>query len=137
MTTNEDSDIIYIQEKTEKQSEPCSDIFPPSLFIYPDTECTYLMRALYKDPHFCNAEHRLSQFMLKNADLLQQKVPGILKEMIRILQEENGEELIFWINSLLNRLRNFPGQLIQVPSDLFLTTEDLYYADYPDKKVEL
>ena len=125
-TINEDSDIIYIQEKTEKQSEPCSDIFPPSLFIYPDTECPYLTRIFSSDIFFCNAEHRLSQFMLKNADLLQQKVPGILKEMIRILQEENGEKLISGINTLLNRLRSFPGQPILVPSDLCLTMDDFY-----------
>ena len=133
MTINEDSEIIYIQEKTENQPEACSDIFPPSLFIYPDTECFYLTKASREGHRFCNAEHRLSQFMLKNADLLQQKVPGILKEMIRILQEENGEKLISGINSLLNRLRSLPRQPIQVPSDLFLTIEDLYYTE---KEVE-
>lgn len=133
MAMNDDLDLIYVREKTVKQPELCSDIFPPSLFIYPDTECSYLTRAFCEDRHFCNAEHRLSQFMLKNADLLQQKVPGILKEMIRILQEKSGEHLISEINSLLNRLRSFPGQPIQVPSDLFLTIEDLYYTE---KEVE-
>lgn len=133
MAMNDDSDLIYVREKTVKQPELCSDIFPPSLFIYPDTECPYLTRAFCEDRHFCNAEHRLSQFMLKNADLLQQKVPGILKEMIRILQEKSGEHLISEINSFLNRLRSFPGQPIQVPSDLFLTIEDLYYTE---KEVE-
>lgn len=128
MTMNENSDQIYIQKKAAKQLKPDSDIFPPSLFIYSDTECSYLTRAFSFDRHFCNAEHKLSQFMLKNADLLQQKVPGILKEMIRILQEENGEELISGINSLLDHLRSFPGQSILVPSDLYLTAEDLYYT---------
>lgn len=128
MSINKDSDIIYIREKTKKMFEPCSDIFPPSLFIYPDTKCSYLTRHLCTDRHFCNAEHRLSQFLLKNADLLQQKVPGILQEMIRILQEESDEALISGINSLLDRLCSFPGQPILVPSDLYLTAEDLYYT---------
>ena len=126
MTMNKDWNQFCIREKIEKKAELYNDIFPPSLFIYPDTECPYLTRFFSSDIHFCNAEHRLSQFMLKNADLLQQKVPGILKEMIRILQEENGEKLISGINSLLNRLRSFPGQPILVPSDLCLTMDDLY-----------
>lgn len=125
MSMSEDSDQIYIRGKTEEQSELCSDIFPPSLFVYPDAECRYLTRDLSENRHFCNASHRLSKFMLKNADLLQEKVPGILKEMIRILQEESGEQLISGINDLLDRLRTLPNQPIQVPSDLYLTTEDL------------
>lgn len=127
MSMNEDLDLIYIRKKIESHPELCSDIFPPSLFLYPNEECRYLTRDLRSNRHFCNAEHRLSQFMLINADLLQQKVPAILNEMIRILQEENGEKLISGINSLLDRLRNFPGQPILVPSDLYLTAEDLYY----------
>ena len=71
--------------------------------------------------------------MLKNADLLQQKAPGILKEMVRILQEENGEQLISGVNNLLHRLRSFPGQPIQVPSDLDLTMEDLYCTKWKDE----
>lgn len=125
MSMSEEWDEIYIREKTAEQLELHSDIFPPSLFVYPDEECRYLTRDLSENRHFCNASHRLSKFMLQNADLLQEKVPGILKEMIRILQEESGEQLISGINNLLNRLRSLPNQPIQVPSDLYLTIEDL------------
>ena len=133
MSINEDSDEIYIREKTEGRTELHDDIFPPSLFLYPEVECRYLTREWSGDRHFCNADHRLSKFMLENAELLQQRVPGILKEMIRILQEANGEKLISGINDLLNRLRSLPGQPIQVPSDLCLTTEDLYYTKSADE----
>lgn len=126
MRINPASDEIYIREKTGKQPKLHDDIFPPSLFLHPEVECRYLTRKFCGCRHFCNADHRLSQFMLKNADLLQEKVPGILKEMIRILQEENGEELISGINDLLDRLRSLPNQPIQVSSDLYLTMEDLY-----------
>ena len=119
---------IYIREQIEEQTELHDAIFPPSLFLYPKQECRYLTRSWSDGRHFCNADHRLSRFMLENADLLQQKFPGMLKEMIRILQEESGEELISGVNDLLNCLRSLPGQYIQVPSDLCLTTEDLYYA---------
>ena len=126
MCMSEDCDEIYIREKTKQQPELYDDIFPPSLFLYPEQECRYLTREWSINRHFCNADHRLSRFMLKNAELLQKKVPGILKEMIRVLQEGNGQKLILEMNALLNRLRSFPGQPIQVPSDLCLTMEDLY-----------
>lgn len=119
---------IYIREKAAEQKELYNDIFPPSLFLYPDSEGRYLISDWDFERRFCNADHRLSKFMLRNADLLQEKVPGILKEMIRILQEESDEQLISGINDLLDRLRSLPGQPIQVPSDLYLTTEDLYKA---------
>ena len=125
MSISEDSDEIYIREKTGKETELHDDIFPPSLFIYPEVECRYLTRKWSGNRHFCNANHRLSKFMLKNSNLLQQKVPGILKEMIRILQEENDEKLISGINDLLNRLRSLPGQPIQLSPDLYLTMKDL------------
>lgn len=126
MSMNGNSDEIYIREKAEDRQEPHDDIFPPSLFLYPKGECRYLARKSCGNRHFCNADHRLSQFMIKNADLLQKKVPGILKEMIRILQEENSEKLISGVNDLLDRLRSLPDQPIQVPSDLYLTMEDFY-----------
>ena len=74
-----------------------------------------------------NAEHSLSQFMLKNGELLHQKVPGILKELIRILQEENDSNLVQKVNNLLACLRNLPGQPITVPDDIFLTEDDLFF----------
>lgn len=125
MNMNKDLDEIFIQKKSESPPERNSEIFPPSLFIYPEDECSYLARESSGNRHFCNAGHRLSQFMLKNADVLQKKVPGILKEMIRILQEEDGEALVSEMNHLLNCLRGLPGQLVQVPPDLCLSAEDL------------
>lgn len=132
MSMHQNSDEIHIQEKIASQTKLHSDIFPPSLFIYPDAECRYLTRDSSRNRHFCNAAHRLSQFMLKNADSLQQEVPGILKEMIRTLQNKSGEKLISGINNLLERLRSLPKQSIQVPPDLCLTMEDLYYTERDD-----
>lgn len=133
MSMNGNLDKIYIREKTGRQLELHDDIFPPSLFLYPEEECGYLTRELSENRHFCNASHRFSKFMLKNADLLQEKVPGILKEMIRTLQEESGTKLILGINDLLDRLRSLPNQPIQVSSDLYLTMEDLYCTKEEDE----
>lgn len=133
MNMNGNWNELQIKEKTGNEDELRDDIFPPSLFIYPEKECRYLTRASYEKHHFCNAAHRLSKFILNNADLLQEKVPDILKEIIRTLQVKSGESLISEINYLLHRLRNFPGQPIQVPSDLDLTMEDLYCTEEKDK----
>ena len=120
-----DLDEIYIREKVGECRALHDEIFPPSLFLYPESECEYLTRRQRRFRHWCNADHRLSKYLLKNADFLHKKVPRILREIIRTLQEENGENLVSGINNLLDRLRSMPGQPIQVPADLFLTMDDL------------
>lgn len=121
MSMDADSVKVYIREKTAKNRELDDDIFPPSLFVYPDTECRYLTGKF----HFCNADHRLSQFVMINANVMQKRVPGLLKEMIRILQQESGGKLVSAVNEILDRLRRLPGQPIPVPLDVYLTMEDL------------
>lgn len=64
--------------------------------------------------------------MLKNGELLHQKVPGILKKLIRSLQEKDGSNLVQKVNNLLACLRNLPGQPITVSDDVFLTEDDLF-----------
>ena len=56
---------------------------------------------------------------------MRQRVPGILKELIRALQEEGEDDLVSTVNGLLRCLRDLPGQPIAVPDDIFLTKDDL------------
>lgn len=116
---------ICIREKIGEKKKLNDEIFPPSLFLYPEKECKYLTQSKYERRYFCNAEHRLSRFLLENANLLKQRAPGILKEMVRILQKDYGEKLVSGINNMLDRLRSLPDQSVQVPTDLFLTMQDL------------
>ena len=117
-------DIICITEGGKNPIEKTAHIFPPALFLH--TKYKHLRRKHSHMYSSCNAEHRLSQFMLKNGELLHQKVPGILKELIRILQEKDGRNLVQKVNNLLACLRNLPGQPITVPDDVFLTEDDLF-----------
>lgn len=125
MTLTGRSREIYITEKRGNTGEEISSIFPSALFLRPEGKCEYLTERTVSFRYFCNMDHRLSQFIIKNGDLLHQKVPGILKELIRVLQEEENGKLIRAVNDLLTRLRSLPGQPITVPDDVFLTAEDL------------
>lgn len=116
---------IFITEKARCSAEEDDLIFPVALFLHPDTKCAFLTEGSVYLRYFCNADHRFSQFLLKNRHLLQQKVPGILKELIRVLQEEGGDNLVQTINDLLLCLRNLPGQPIKIPDDIFLSLDDL------------
>ena len=126
MTRDSFFDKICIRRKGKDLIEKTAHIFPPALFLHTNKKYKYLRRKSSYVHFSCNAEHRLSQFMLKNGELLHQKVPGILKELIRILQEEDGSNLVQKVNNLLACLRNLPGQPITVPDDIFLTEDDLF-----------
>ena len=115
---------IYITEKGRIPTGESSDIFPAALFLYSETECKYLAKGDPLFRCFCNADHRFSKFILKNGPLLHQKVPGILKEIIRVLQEDPRDKLVQTVSDLLTCLRNLPGWPIEIPDDIFLTTDD-------------
>lgn len=102
-------------------------VFPATFFLLPLKEdCPYLTSKLGMCSRYsCNAMHPLSQFILKNCQKLKQHVPGIFKEILRSLAEDEGTDLIKNINEMLVRLRNLPGDLIDVPSALILTENDL------------
>lgn len=133
MSRSMDLGKVYIRKKTGECRELHDEFFPPSLFFYPETDCRYLMRQNGRLYGFCNADHRLSRFLLRNAELLQKRTPGILRQFIRTLLKEDGEDLVSGVNALLDRLRSLPGQSIQVPADLFLTMEDFYPEGQSDE----
>lgn len=117
---------IYILPKDSDIQNDYKDFFPPTFFLIPlDMDCPYLTVARKYTRNACNANHRFSQFILKNSEKLRKQVPGIFKEILRVLAEEEGDGLIHNINDLIMLLRNLPGGLFSVPDDLFLTDKDL------------
>ena len=56
---------------------------------------------------------------------LNKHVPGIFRELLRTLAEDEADELIENVNSQLENLRRFPGGLFEVPDELFLSEKDL------------
>lgn len=116
---------IYISRKENELSENYKKLFPACFFL-PDinknsniltTELAYRRKA-------CNEYHRLSQFIINNAVELNKHVPGIFREMLRVLAEEDRNDIIKNVNILLESLRKFPTGIFQITDDLFLSEED-------------
>lgn len=113
---------------TKKESENISsvDIFPVSFFVKTEETSEKLVSSSVYDRYFCNEQHVLSQFILKNGEKMREYVPGILEEMLRTLAEDEMDSIINNVNNLLLCLRNLPEGIFQVPGDLILTESDFY-----------
>lgn len=117
---------VYISKKEKEVSDEYKKIFPVCFFL-PEMNCNgdilTVRRVLYR--YACNEYHRLSQFLLKNGMQLNKCVPGIFRELLRTLAEDEADELIDNVNRLLENLRKYPGGKFEVPEELFLTEKDL------------
>lgn len=117
---------IYIVNDKENIPKDYVDTFPATFFLLPlEKDCAYLTTNHTYARCACNANHPLSQFILKNSQKLKHHVPGIFKELLRSLAEDSGEDLIKNINEMLAHLRKLPGDFIHVPDTLLLTKNDL------------
>lgn len=117
---------FYAIEKRTPKADETGEFFSPTFFLPAENGYKYLTT---KDPnfrYFCNVNHRFSQFILQNAKTLKERVPGIFTELIRVLSEEKGEQLISKANNALSCLQKLPGLPVKVPDDIFLVENDLY-----------
>ena len=116
----------FIFKKEKELSDDYKKIFPACFFLPEiNNNCDILTIKEAFGRYACNEYHRLSQFILKNGKELNKYVPGIFKELLRVLAEEKGDELIGNVNGLLENLRKFPGGVFEVPEELFLSKKDL------------
>ena len=118
---------IYILKKEPEIIPDYEEFFPVNTFLAPlEADCPYLTS---KDAGFrfaCNANHRLSQFIMTNREALKKQVPGIFYEILSSLARDSDDALISHINNLLTCLSGMPGGLFDVPTDLYLSGKDLY-----------
>ena len=117
---------VFISKKEKQLADDYKKIFPACFFL-PEVNqnCAILTSEYIHHRYACNEYHRLSQFILKNGSKLKKYVPGILKELLRILAEDERDKLVGNVNSLLENLRKFPGGLFEVPDVLFISEKDL------------
>ena len=117
---------IHILEREAGNPEDDWRMFPPGFFLPSlQNDASYLTKKSYSDRHACNADHRFSQFFMKNAELLRTYTPGIYRELLHCLAENDENELIENVNELLARVRDLPNDRITVPDDVLLTKADL------------
>jgi hypothetical protein len=76
--------------------------------------------------YYCNEAHPLSGFLIRNRAWLENHTPGLLREIMESLAEDEREELIPRVNRCLERIREYPGDKPQVPEGAFLTEADLW-----------
>jgi hypothetical protein len=104
------------------------ELFPPVFFLKP-VDNTYAFLALSDEytRSCCNSNHRFSIWLIKNHLNLAKYAPGILKEIMRVLAGENGENIVLMINDLLEHLRKLPGYSFGITNELFLKDDDIDY----------
>lgn len=119
-----------------------------------NTDCLCLIFSDNDRYCVCNENHRLSQFLLKNAETLQDKYPGILNQIIFTLAGERGDdtkekesdgneiklqnakrnELIVKVNEQLKLLQSIPGNPLNVSDHLYLKENDFYLVEKTAKE---
>ena len=117
---------VYISKQAKEISDAYMDLFP-AFFFLPEIngDRDILTTKDSYGRYACNEYHRLSQFILKNGMNLKRYVPGIFRELLRVLAEEDEDELISGVNSLLESLKKYPGGLFEVSEELFISEKDL------------
>lgn len=120
------SSQVFISKQKEEISDEYKRLFPACFFLPEiNNNCDILTTKRTYNRYACNEYHRLSQYILKNGIKLMRYVPGIFRELLRVLAEEEEDQLIDSINGLLESLRKFPGGLFEVSDELFLSKKDL------------
>ena len=100
--------------------------FPPSFFLPGEGRNRKFARKISHFRIYCNEAHPLSGFLIRNRAWLEAHTPGLLREIMESLAEDNDISLIPNVNRCLQHLREYPGDKPQVPEGAFLTEEDFW-----------
>ena len=117
---------MFISNKKREISDNYKKLFPACFFLPELHHNSTILTVKNKNKRYaCTEYHRLSQFIIKYGTELKKYVPGIFRELLRTLAEKDEEELINRVNALLEDLRKYPGELFEIPDELFLSEKDL------------
>lgn len=117
--------FIVVKKKVGDEKE--ETMFPPLFcFDFSEKEPIYdEVKNCIKANGFCNKEHRLVKYLMKNSNVLEDKVPRLWNKILEVLQEEDGNTLVQEVNLILDDLRRITDLGIQVPDRLYLTKTDV------------
>lgn len=121
------NETIWIEVVEEGCDMPVEqrNILPAYFFLPPsENTCPYLAAKSAKERCICNANHRLSRFILNNCVELNEYANGYLNKMLHILLEEEYQDVIKKINRILTSFRAMPNGLFNITDDLYLTEDD-------------
>jgi len=125
-------DSVYSMQFAIRASDNYSGLpnytnFPANLFIpYEGKNASKFASAMHYSRKACNAKHAFSIWIATNQPILQERVPGILHELLRNILDVSSEEMIANVKSLLDRIRSLPNNPIPVPDNVYLTEADFY-----------
>lgn len=100
--------------------------FPPSFFLPVEGRNGKLTKESAYWRYYCNEDHPLSGFLIRNRAWLENHTPGLLRESMESLAKDDRKELIPRVNRCLEGIRGYPGDKPQVPEGAFLTEEDFW-----------
>lgn len=108
--------------------------FPPSLFFNPmekNAVPSGRVKGIYISRYHnsYNKEHSFSRWLISFRVELQEKVPDIYNNilMTMIIKEEH-EVIIHELNTILDRLRQFPGNPFCIRDELYLSKTAIFYT---------
>lgn len=100
--------------------------FPPSFFLPVEGRDGKLTEGSGYWRYYCNEDHPLSGFLIRNRAWLENHTPGLLREIMESLAKDDRKELIPRVKRCLERIRGYPGDKPQVPDGAFLTEKDFW-----------
>lgn len=115
---------VYIEKKPEGYKDKTVEMLPPNFFLETPNGNAYLTSRSAYDRRACNASHSLSQFLMADAEQLQQRVPGLFSKMLHSLAVDDSDKIISVVNDTLDRMRRLPNIGVSVPADLRLSQKD-------------
>lgn len=119
------------------QDDSLNTIFPPALFLlFDDTEFTYFIHST-SSSNRCNANHRLSKFLINYGKVIKEKSPGSIYKFIEILATKDNDDLINSTNEQLEILQKIPNFTFNITNDLFLDSSDVKFSNIHHIHVEL
>lgn len=118
---NNFSRILLMPKSTSDKGSDLTD-FPPGFFLPVKGNYTFLTLTSYF--LFCNENHPLSKFLIKNHVELNMMLPGLYQNLMYSLVWDERDKKIPNINKCLKQIQQLSHKKIIVPEDAFLTEKN-------------
>ena len=116
---------VVVLPKDSSRITKGTEEFPPSFFLPIENKEPYFTHEdAYGDRYFCNENHPLSQFLIKNRQHLEKLAPGLYRELLHSIAEDSMKIMMERVNTCLRHLQSLPHPELRVPQEAFLKETD-------------